>query len=98
MRGSRPLVTAALRPARIVWALALLALVAPGLLFLGIAAHFWRVTSSFASYVPEQPSRLYAAPLVLQAGAPIDRQTLAADLAHLGYRDTAGVTPTAGEL
>jgi penicillin-binding protein 1B len=53
---------------------------------LAAAAHFWSTAGEIAIYRPEEPSRLYAAPLTLSEGAPLDRSGLAADLESLGYR------------
>ncbi|HEV8237978.1 MAG TPA: PBP1A family penicillin-binding protein [Thermoanaerobaculia bacterium] len=85
-----------LRERRILWLIAG-AIVAPALVCLAIAAHFWSTAGRLATYKPAEPSRLYAAPLVLRPGGPADRAALVADLGSLGYRRTAGA-PHAGEM
>ena len=85
-----------LRGRRILWLVAA-TVVAPALVALAIAAHFWSTAGKLASYRPAEPSRLYAAPLVLRAGGPADRASLIADLRSLGYRRTAG-KPGVGEM
>jgi len=69
----------------------------PVLVSLGVAAHFWSTAGRLASYRPAEPSRLYAAPLVLRVGGPVDPVTLVADLRSLGYRRTSGA-PGIGEM
>jgi penicillin-binding protein 1B len=69
----------------------------PVLVSLGVAAHFWSTAGRLASYRPAEPSRLYAAPLVLRVGGPVDPATLVADLRSLGYRRTSGA-PGIGEM
>ena len=69
----------------------------PLIVSLAVAAHFWSTAGRFASYRPAEPSRLYAAPLVLRVGGPVDLATLVADLRTLGYRRTSGA-PGIGEM
>jgi penicillin-binding protein 1B len=70
-------------------------LVTPPLLVTAIAAHFWSTAGDLADYHPPEPSRLYAAPVALRVGGPVDARTLRADLESMGYR-TAGTTVTQG--
>ncbi len=63
-----------------------LAAAIPPLVVLAVAAHFWSTAGRLASYRPAEPSRLYAAPLVLRVDGPVDRAALVADLQSLGYR------------
>src|SRR5262245_31345408 len=75
-------------PQRVLW-ITLLLVVAVGLpivTVLAAAAHFWSTAGKIGIYRPEEPSRLYAAPLTLRKGAPFDHSGLAADLESLGYR------------
>jgi len=70
------------------------ALALPPLVALGLAAHFWSTAGRLGSYRPAEPSRLYAAPLELRAGAPYVRSALVADLRSLGYRAATGEVGT----
>jgi len=69
----------------------------PALVSLAVAAHFWSTAGRLATYRPAEPSRLYAAPLVLSEGGPADRAALIADLRSLGYRRASG-EPRIGEM
>ncbi|HEV8631299.1 MAG TPA: transglycosylase domain-containing protein [Thermoanaerobaculia bacterium] len=77
-------------------ALAALAVGLPLLAVFALAAHFWSTAGELGDYRPAEPSRLYAAPLVLRVGAAVDARALGTDLRSLGYRPAPG-EPTSGE-
>ena len=58
----------------------------PLLLLGGAALHFWSTAASFDDHSPSAPSRLYAAPFELRAGAGMTARTLDDALDALGYR------------
>jgi len=60
--------------------------VTPLLLATAIAAHFWSTAGDLADHRPAEPSRLYAAPLALRVGGPVEPRTLRSDLESMGYR------------
>jgi penicillin-binding protein 1B len=69
----------------------------PPLVAIAVGAYFWSTAGRLATYRPAEPSRLYAAPLVLRSGDPADRAALLADLESLGYRRVPRATRP-GEL
>src|ERR1044072_3987149 len=73
------------------------AVIAPVVVALAAAAYCWSTAGRLADYRPAEPSRLYAAPLMLRIGGPADRTALVADLESLGYRRTAS-EPRLGEM
>src|SRR6185503_4259532 len=73
-----------LRGQPLAWLLAA-AVVAPVIVVLAAAGYFWSTAGRLAGYRAVEPSRLYAAPLVLRVGEPVDRAGLTADLESLGY-------------
>ncbi|HXT49564.1 MAG TPA: PBP1A family penicillin-binding protein, partial [Thermoanaerobaculia bacterium] len=73
------------------------AVLMPMVVVAALAAYFWSTAGRLADYRPAEPSRLYAAPLVLRVGGPAHRAALIADLESLGYRRTAE-KPGRGEM
>jgi penicillin-binding protein 1B len=59
---------------------------------------FWQLSGQFADQPTHQPSRLYARPMTLVTGEPVDLDRVIAELAELSYReveDAARVPPGA---
>jgi penicillin-binding protein 1B len=69
---------------------------APLLALVVTFVYFWRTTEELAARPGAQPSRLYAAPLVVAPGAAADRAGFVASLDALGYRRTDS-DPAIGE-
>jgi penicillin-binding protein 1B len=71
-----------------------LGLGAPVLAAAAVAFHLWSTSGELSSYRPQEPSRLFAAPLTLRVGSPVEPVTLIADLHSLGYREVHGAVET----